>query len=281
MKTLYIECKMGAAGDMLMGALYDILDESGKKEFLGRMNSIFGETVRIEAAAGQKCSISGSHMHVIVLGTEEMPREDGDHMHEHAHDHGHEHHHHHHYSYAEVLGKIDSLDLPSAVRADASAIYRLIGEAEAKVHDSTLENIHFHEVGSLDAVADVTGCCLALNLLGIEKILCSPIHVGNGTVRCAHGILPVPAPATAEILKDVPYYTGNIDSELCTPTGAAILKHFAAGFGDMPVMTVEKSVSDSAIKISNEPTSSASSSEIPQIRKKTISFQSFHAASTT
>ncbi|MCD7708816.1 MAG: LarC family nickel insertion protein, partial [Clostridiales bacterium] len=98
--------------------------------------------------------------------------------------------------------------------------------------------IHFHEVGTLDALADVVGCCLLFSMIGAEKIICSPIHVGNGFVHCAHGILPVPAPATAEILKGIPYYTGEVDTELCTPTGAALLRHFVTEFASMPAMSV-------------------------------------------
>ncbi len=103
-----------------------------------------------------------------------------------------------------------------------------------------MEEIHFHEVGSLDAVADVAGVCLLVHMLGVERIVASPVHVGSGQVRCAHGILPVPAPATAHILRDVPIYGGAIRGELCTPTGAALLKHFVTEFGAMPVMKVEK-----------------------------------------
>jgi len=115
-----------------------------------------------------------------------------------------------------------------------------LGEAEAAVHSVPLDSIHLHEVGSLDAVTDIVGCCLLVNMLGVTDITASPIHVGYGSVRCEHGVLPVPAPATAEILKGIPMYGGQIMGELCTPTGAALLKHFSARFGEMPTMNVVK-----------------------------------------
>ena len=114
----------------------------------------------------------------------------------------------------------NNLQLPAQVKADAAAIYRLIGEAESAVHNTTLEQIHFHEVGTLDALADVCGCALLMYLITPEKVFASPLHVGSGFVKCAHGILPVPAPATAELLKGIPFYTGSIKGELLTPTGA-------------------------------------------------------------
>lgn len=134
---------------------------------------------------------------------------------------------------------IDGLDLPQQVKEDAKAVYDRIAEAEAKAHGAPVSQIHFHEVGSLDAVADIVGVCLAVHLLAPDAVQASSIHVGSGQVRCAHGVVPVPAPATAEILKGIPCYGGEIQGELCTPTGAALLAHFAQKFGPMPPMTVE------------------------------------------
>ena len=135
---------------------------------------------------------------------------------------------------------IDGLPVPDRVKSDAAAVYALIARAESEVHGEPVEHIHFHEVGTLDAVADVVGVCALLDEIAPDKIVVSPVHVGSGQVRCAHGVLPVPAPATAKILAGVPIYGGAIRGELCTPTGAALLKHFAAGFGPMPAMRVEK-----------------------------------------
>ena len=124
------------------------------------------------------------------------------------------------------------------MKTDAKAVYKLIAEAESAVHGVPVTEIHFHEVGTLDAVADVTAVCLLMEKLSPDKILSSPVHVGSGQVRCAHGILPVPAPATARILQGCPIYGGAVKGELCTPTGAALLKYFVNSFGEMPVMSL-------------------------------------------
>lgn len=235
MDTLYIECKMGAAGDMLMAALYELCPQ--KKEFLDAMHQAFGDMIRIAPQPGNSCGIYGTHMEV----TTSAGTEDETHMHNQNNDahkekttmHAHTHH-----SYFSILAKIKSLPLPEKVRHDAAEVYRLIGEAESKVHHMDIDQIHFHEVGTLDALADVTGVCLLMSMLAPKRILCSPVHVGNGTVHCAHGILPVPAPATAILLQGIPYYTGTINSELCTPTGAALIKYFASEFTDMQPMNI-------------------------------------------
>ena len=139
----------------------------------------------------------------------------------------------------DIEALINGLPVSDKVKADALAVYGLIAEAESHAHGQPADQIHFHEVGTMDAVADVVGVCLLMEQLGADRIVASPVHVGSGQVRCAHGILPVPAPATAHILRGVPTYGGQIRGELCTPTGAALLKHFAGSFGPMPVMQVE------------------------------------------
>lgn len=131
---------------------------------------------------------------------------------------------------------IEHLELPEEVKTDIVAVYRLIAEAESHVHGKTVEEIHFHEVGTADAIADIAGVCLLMHMIVPQKVIASPIHVGSGNVHCAHGILPVPAPATAFILQGLPIYSGVIKGELCTPTGAALLKHFVTEFKEMPVM---------------------------------------------
>ncbi len=140
---------------------------------------------------------------------------------------------------ADIEALISGLALSDRVKADALAVYSLIADAESRVHGRPVSEIHFHEVGTLDAVADVVGVCLLMEVIGAEKIVASPVHVGSGHVHCMHGILPVPAPATALILSGIPTYGGQVQGELCTPTGAALLKHFASGFGDRPLMAVE------------------------------------------
>ena len=256
MKTLYIECAMGAAGDMLMAALSELIPEP--QAFVARMNALNLPGVRFQRQRAEKCGISGTHMAVTVDGLEELEHPHGDehghdhehhhdHEHDHGHDHGHDHDHdhdhhhgHHHSSLKDVRGIIDGLDLPEAVKAHARAVYDLIAEAESAVHGTTVDMIHFHEVGALDAVADVCGVCLLMETIKPDRVLVSPVHVGSGMVRCAHGLLPVPAPATARLLEGVPIYGGAIRGELCTPTGAALLRHFADGFGPMPPMALRR-----------------------------------------
>ena len=166
-----------------------------------------------------------------------------DHDHEHEHDHGHDHDHHHahghhHASMADIEAIVNGLNIENAVKDDVLAVYRLIADAESRAHGMPVTEIHFHEVGTMDAIADITAVCYLVRAIAPDRIVVSPIHVGSGHVHCAHGILPVPAPATAYILRGVPIFGGRIRGELCTPTGAALLKHFANEFGDMPVMTI-------------------------------------------
>ena len=227
MKTLYLECSMGAAGDMLMAALLELHPDSDS--FLTRMNALGLPGVAVRRESSAKCGICGTHVSVTVDGEEE---------HCGHHDHHDHHHEHHHAALSDIHALIEGLPLPEAVRSDAAAVYDRIAEAEAHVHGVTIEHIHFHEVGTLDAVADVVGVCLLMHELAPERIVVSPIHVGSGQVHCAHGILPVPAPATAWLLRDAPIYGGSIRGELCTPTGAALLTHFADDFGPMPAMRV-------------------------------------------
>ena len=158
--------------------------------------------------------------------------------HEHAHD-GHTHHHHHSSLHDIEHIVCDHLNLPDQVKQDVMAVYGLIAEAESHAHGVPVTEIHFHEVGTMDAIADITAVCLLMHRIAPDQVIVSPIHVGSGHVHCAHGILPVPAPATAYILNGVPMYGGAVKGELCTPTGAALLKHFATRFGDMPIMRTE------------------------------------------
>lgn len=244
MKTLYLECKMGAAGDMLMAALYELLSEEQKKAFLDTMNGLGLPGVEVAPAAAKTGGIAGTHMRVTVHGQEEHEHHHGHDEHDHDHHHAHEHHehgHHHHHATPGHIGEIiDSLALPQEVKDRARQVYDAIAQAEAQAHGCAVGDVHYHEVGALDAVADVAGVCYALYLLGADRITASPVHVGSGTVTCAHGIMPVPAPATAALLKGVPIYGGEIQGELCTPTGAALLKTFVQSFGPMGEMAVEE-----------------------------------------
>ena len=231
MKTLYIDCGMGAAGDMLTAALLELLpDPDG---FVEKLNGLGIPGVRFAKEPAVKCGITGTHMSVTVHGVEED-------SHMHHHDHDHEHGHHHHGGLHDIEHMVrDHLALPEKVREDVMAVYGLIAAAESYVHGVSVTDIHFHEVGTMDAVADVTAVCLLMQELAPDEVVVSPVHVGSGQVKCAHGILPVPAPATAYILQDVPIYGGEIAGELCTPTGAALLKHFATRFDAMPPMRTQ------------------------------------------
>ncbi len=268
MKTLYLECAMGAAGDMLTAALLELTGD--KQAFIDKMNALGLPGVSVAAEPAVKCGITGTHVTITVDGVEEEAvdahehehhhdhdHHDHDHDHEHHHEHSHEHDHehghhhdhehehdnhhghHHHASVADIEALISGLAVSDRVKADAKAVYALIADAESRVHGRPVTEIHFHEVGTLDAVADVVGVCLLMEQLSPDQVIASPVHTGSGHVHCAHGILPVPAPATALILEGIPSYGGQVRGELCTPTGAALLKHFASRFGDRPVMAVE------------------------------------------
>ena len=219
MRTIYLDCGMGAAGDMLTAALLELIPN--QDAFVEELNGLGIPGIRFTAEKCEKGGIVGTHMKVTVHGEEE----DG--------------HHHHHGCLADIRGIVSGLPLPTMVKLDILAVYEEIAQAESHVHGVPVEHIHFHEVGTMDAIADVTAVCLLLHRLAPDKIIVSPVHVGSGQVRCAHGILPVPAPATAYLLRGIPIYGGSIDGELCTPTGAALLKHFATEFGQMPVMKVQ------------------------------------------
>ncbi len=310
MKTLYLDCSMGAAGDMLTAALLELHPHPEK--FIERLNKIGLENVTVEAEQDVKCGISGTHVSVLINGEEEcdavhmhehsyavlhsMPSDghsmhgnlygaekftvydhhahrgslDGDnsvfsadalncgmnnlHRHdvnseagaknyenaEHKHIHTELHHSHHHFNMHEIETIVRGLDVEDKIKSDVMNIYKIIAQAESKVHGRPVSEVHFHEVGAIDAIADITAVCMLINELSPERIISSYIHVGSGSVRCAHGILPVPAPATANILMGVPTYSGEVIGELCTPTGAALLKYFSDDYGPQPVMVVSK-----------------------------------------
>ena len=249
MKTLYIDCSMGAAGDMLAAALLELMPDADAA--LAQMNAFGIHGVAYARERMAKCGIMGTHLSVKVHGEEEGRecregsgcRDHRDHrddreMHEHGH--GHHEHHHEHHGLEDVLHLVGHLALPEKVKSDVAAVYQLLADAESRAHGRPVGEVHFHEVGALDAVADIAAVCWLLAELAPDEVVVSPIHVGSGTVRCAHGILPVPAPATAFLLEGVPSYSdGAVQGELCTPTGAALLKHFATRFGPQPTMSVK------------------------------------------
>lgn len=226
MKTLYFECAMGVAGDMLMGALYELYPD--KERFLNDMNSLHPD-ISLSVETVRRQGIAGTHMRVLIHGREErhggLPHEHHGHRHEHR-------------SLADITHMIDHFSLPAPVREKATAAYTLLAEAESMAHGVPVGEVHFHEVGALDAVVDVTGVCYLMHLLSPGAVCASPVTVGSGSVHTAHGLLPVPAPATARLLAGVPISAGDIQAELCTPTGAALLRVFATDFGPMPAGAV-------------------------------------------
>ena len=278
MKVLYFDLGMGAAGDMLAASLYELLDDNEKKSFIEKMKAVFSEEkVELAAEESVKCGITGTHFRVTVDGVEEHSHDHHEHDHHHHHDdehghhhdddhehdhyhhhddehghhhdddeHGHHHHddehehHHHHTSMQDIRDMVGEFGIPENVKEKILAVYNLIAEAESTVHGKTVEEIHFHEVGTMDAVADITAVCMLMDMIKPDRVIATAVHVGSGKVHCMHGVLPVPAPATAHILKGIPVYGGRIEGELCTPTGAALIKTFADEFGNMPVMTVDK-----------------------------------------
>ena len=214
---LYFECNMGASGDMIASALVGLFDD--KERIIAELNSLALPDTLVTFEEKEQSDIVGGHLNIIVKGETETPETlHGSHS--------------HHRELSEILEIVNSLNVNEKVKNDTRNIYTLIAEAEAKAHGASVGEIHFHELGMLDAIADIAICAFLIDKLNPDGIICSPVNVGNGTVKCAHGVLPVPAPATANILDGVPYYKSEIKTELCTPTGAAVIKYFANRFTD-------------------------------------------------
>ena len=244
---------MGAAGDMLAGALVSLLSKEEQESFIKMINNIGVDGVKVSLSDDAKCGITGKHFKVEIDGVEEHSHDvhEHEHHHEHEQEHGHHHEHgdghndndnhgHHHHGTGpfpkELEAVAEKLDCPN----DIQKVYELLAEAEAKVHGKDVSEIHFHEVGMKDALIDIASVVYLMNKLKVDKVVVSPVNVGFGKVKCAHGILPVPAPATAELVKGIPTYAGRFEGELLTPTGAALLKYYADEFSYQPLMNVIK-----------------------------------------
>ena len=219
MKILYLDCAMGCAGDMLTAALTELFPDP--VQILSELNGLGIPSVKYIRQKSIKCGITGTHIRVLVNDEEEC--ECG---------------HHHHNGITDIAHIVEHLKVSDKIKKQVLDIYEIIAQAESKVHGVPVEQIHFHEVGAMDAIADITAVCYLIDRLGIDMVYASPVHVGSGQVKCAHGILPVPAPATALILQGVPIYGGEIKGELCTPTGGALLKYYVNHFSAMPPMAV-------------------------------------------
>ena len=232
---------MGAAGDMLAGALVSLLSKEEQESFIKMINNIGVDGVKVSLSDDAKCGIVGKHFKVEIDGVEEHSHDVHEHEHHHEHEQEHGHHHEHHHQGKgpfpkELEAVAEKLNCPN----DIQKVYELLAEAEAKVHGKDISEIHFHEVGMKDALIDIASVVYLMNKLKVDKVVVSPVNVGFGKVKCAHGILPVPAPATAELVKGIPTYAGRFEGELLTPTGAALLKYYADEFSYQPLMNVIK-----------------------------------------
>lgn len=262
MRTIYFDCFSGASGDMLLGALVDLgVDLASVRAELKKLQL---DGYRLESRRVERSALSATKVDVIVGENVEGPggrvhrhghtvSQDRHHNHEHNHEHGHEHSkdHSHDHSHAQdsgrpsmnltrILDVIASSSLSEKTRQRAADAFRRLGDAEARAHGTTPEDVHFHEVGAVDAIVDVVATMVAFELLGIERFCSSPLNVGGGTVTFSHGTYPVPGPATLELLRGVPIYSGAVKKELVTPTGAAILTSVVEYWGPLFAFVVDR-----------------------------------------
>lgn len=250
MNILYMDCFSGISGNMTIGAFLDLgVDE---KMLLEELNKLHVDGYKINISKKIKNGIEGTYFDVIL---EDEEHNDGgdehEHHHEHCHDHEHEHsrehnlehqHSHQHRNLYDVEKIIDDSELSNKVKELSKKIFGFVAVAESKVHGKPIDEIHFHEVGAIDSIVDIIGTAICVESLNIDKIVVSKLHVGTGFVNCQHGLMPVPAPATLEIIKNgkIPVYCKDIEGELVTPTGAAIVAALADEFGSQPDMEIEK-----------------------------------------
>jgi len=264
MKVLYFDCFSGISGDMTVGALLDLgIDKDLFIEELRKLN-LGGYEVRIEKTTRQ--GIAGTDFNVIVNEEyddlvkrmernghikRDVPMEhdhshdhcyDHNHNHNHGHDNQHNHHEHNTRNLMDIEALIDASTLKKSIKNMSKRVFREIARAEAKVHNKSINEIYFHEVGAVDSIVDIVGTSICLDLLGVKDVYCSPLHDGQGFIECAHGIIPVPVPAVMEILSNsqIPLVIEDVKTELITPTGAGIVKTLCRNFGSMPVMIIDK-----------------------------------------
>ncbi len=239
MKTLYFDCSSGISGNMVLGALTEIIgDEQYLIEELKKLNT---DGYKIEISKKVKNGITGTYVDVIVDGKDEYGHEH--HINEHHHEHEHEHHHHHEHRNLNDINKIISEStLDEKTKELAKRIFTRVAKAESKVHDKPLEEVHFHEVGAIDSIVDIVGTAILINKINPDKIISSIVNDGYGFIECAHGKMSVPVPATSEIFasRGVKFRQIDIDTELVTPTGAAIIAELAEEFTTLPAMETKK-----------------------------------------
>jgi pyridinium-3,5-bisthiocarboxylic acid mononucleotide nickel chelatase len=272
MRIAYLECFSGMSGDMFMGAL---IDAGVPPRLLEKTAAALGLGARLEISRVVRSGISATKVDVWVDGEKDLPREEywakqsvaraptpaeaqnehhrHHHDHQHPHGHGHAsevsssragapvpHEHSHGRGLDEIRTIIGKASISDRAKHTSIAIFEALGAAEAKIHSTDIEKVHFHEVGAVDAMVDIVCASVGAEALGVDEIVCSPLNVGGGSVKCAHGTFPVPAPATVELLKEVPVYSSGVQAELVTPTGAAIVKILASRFAAFPEMKIEK-----------------------------------------
>jgi uncharacterized protein (TIGR00299 family) protein len=242
MRIAYLDCFSGISGDMLLGAM---VDAGVPLTVLSDAAAMLNVGARIEARKVVRGGITATKVDVLTADHHAgEPAHSHAHAHDHAHEHGHEHTHshehahrdEHHRSLSTILGIIRSAALGEGVKQRAARAFQLLGEAEARIHSIPIEQVHFHEVGAVDTIVDIVCAAAGAAFLGIERWMASPLNVGSGTVECAHGTLPVPAPATLALLGDAPIYAAGAAMERVTPTGAAILRMLDAHYGPLPAM---------------------------------------------
>jgi uncharacterized protein (TIGR00299 family) protein len=267
MRIAYLECFSGVSGDMFLGAL---VDAGVPASLLEKTVAALGVGARLEVSRVVRSGISATKVDVYVDGEKDLPREEyWERQRSHSHEHrGHEHEHHgdehshpgessraepalslskgvpapheHARGLTEIREIISAASISEGAKKTAIAVFEALGQAEAKIHNTSLESVHFHEVGAVDAMVDIVCAAVGAEALGVDQIICSPLNVGGGTVKCAHGIFPVPAPATVELLANAPVYSSGLQAELVTPTGAAIVKTLVSRFASFPEMKIEK-----------------------------------------
>ena len=233
MKVLYFDCFAGAAGDMILGALLDAgLPFEELRRALGSL-AVDGWDVSVDRVLKTGVSATKFRVHEHAHQGSGIGEQGSGHHHTHVHDHG-------HHSLTEIFSAIDRSSLSASGKARAIKMFKRLGEAEAAIHGMPIEKVHLHEVGAVDSIIDIVGAVFALEWFNADRIVVSPMNVGGGMVKSAHGVFPVPAPATLALLKDAPVYSSGIQQELLTPTGALILTEYASEFGPVPAMKIQK-----------------------------------------
>jgi uncharacterized protein (TIGR00299 family) protein len=241
MRIAYLDCFSGISGDMFLGAL---VDAGVSAKLLEDTVTALDIGARLEISRVMRSGISATKVDVYANGEKDLPREvaarQKDHQHSHSHDHPPETQHSHGRGVPEIRRIIEIASISDSAKQTAIKIFEALGQAEAEIHNTSIEQVHFHEVGAVDAMVDIVCAAVGAELLAIDEWICSPLNVGGGTVKCAHGTLPVPAPATLKLLSNAPVYSSGPQVELVTPTGAAIVKTLVSRFASFPAMKIEK-----------------------------------------